>query len=528
LASLATHAAPEIRVALIKALATLGNSSVVSLLADFATSSDPAEQKAARQALIDLRFGPIAETLVTLLETSKPQVQSELARALGGRDDKAAVPKLLQLAERGPDSAHKAALEALALLVDPAQVLLLVNLVAREKTETARSDAALALNSACQRLQSRSGGFDPEPLVRAVKTGSTETRVALLPICSGLALPQVRAAMRADLADADPVVRTAAVRALCDTVDPELLGDVVSLAGATHDNSVKTLAINGAVRLARQDESARLPLSYRVGVFKSLLVAADRPEQKRMVLAGLEELPDPEALALVEPLLDDTTVQTEAARAAAKIAPTLPSKSATASGVVLKKALAATTDSATRQAVEAALQQVEAGTDYLTDWQASGPYRQSGKDYAALFDTVFSPELQTGETAKWQSLPAGTDPKRPGVMDLLKAFGGEQCVAYARTWLRSDQEGPAVLELGSDDGVKVWLNDKQVYALNIARPLQPGSDKVDLQLHSGWNLLLLKITQNNQGWEFCARLRKTDGTRFSSVQCEASPPLSAK
>jgi hypothetical protein len=247
-----------------------------------------------------------------------------------------------------------------------------------------------------------------------------------------------------------------------------------------------------------------------------------------MVLAGLEELSDPEALALVEPLLDDKAVQTEAARAAAKIASMLPGKSALASTVVLKKALASTTDSATRQAVEAALQQVEEGTDYLTDWQASGPYRQTGKDYAALFDTVFPPEQQTGETAKWQALPVGTDPKRPGVMDLLKTFGGEQCVAYARTWLRSEQDGPAVLELGSDDGVKVWVNDKQVYALNVARPLQPGSDKVNLQLHSGWNLLLLKITQNSQGWEFCARLRKPDGSRFSSLQCEASPPASGK
>jgi len=174
------------------------------------------------------------------------------------------------------------------------------------------------------------------------------------------------------------------------------------------------------------------------------------------------------------------------------------------------------------------LQQVEARADYLTNWQVSGPYRQSGKDYAALFDIVFPPETQAGERVKWLALPVSADPNRPGVMDLLKALGGEECVAYARTWLRSDQDEPAVLELGSDDGVKVWLNNKQVYALNVARPLQPGSDKVNLQLHPGWNLLLLKITQNNQGWEFCARLRKPDGSHFASLQCEASPPIGAK
>ena len=104
-------------------------------------------------------------------------------------------------------------------------------------------------------------------------------------------------------------------------------------------------------------------------------------------------------------------------------------------------------------------------------------------------------------------------------MDLLKPLGGEQCVAYVRTWVHSDQDQPARLELGSDDGVKVWLNDKQIYALNTARPLAPGSDKIDVTLHSGWNRLLLKITQNNLGWEFCARFVKPDGTHLAGLQC---------
>jgi len=528
LSSLAKQVAPEMRVAVIKTLAALGDSSVAFLLAEFAASGSPPEQKAARQALVDLRHGAITETLVALLETSKPAVQSELARALGGRNDKAAVPKLLELAERGAESSRKAALDALALLVDPSQLPSLVNLVAQAKNQTSRSDAAFAVNSACLRLQSRPGGVAPESLVHAIETGATETRVALLPICSGLVNPQVRTALRASVEDSDGAVRAAALRALCDSVDPELLPELVRLAGSTHEANIKTLAINGAVRLASQEESAKLPISDRIAVFKSLLAASDRPEQKRMVLAGLEELPAPEVLKLIEPMLEETGVQTEAARAAAKIAPMLPGKATGASAVILKKALAATSDAATRQAVEAALEQVEAGADYLTDWQVSGPYRQSGKDYAALFDIVFGPEKPGGEMVKWQALPGSADPKRPGVMDLLKALGGEQCVAYARTWLRSEHDEPAVLELGSDDGIKVWLNDKQIYALNVARPLQPGSDKVNLQLRSGWNLLLLKITQNNQGWEFCARLRKPDGSQFGSVQCEAVPPVTAK
>jgi hypothetical protein len=68
--------------------------------------------------------------------------------------------------------------------------------------------------------------------------------------------------------------------------------------------------------------------------------------------------------------------------------------------------------------------------------------------------------------------------------------------------------------------LKVWLNDQQVYALNVARPIQPGSDKVDVTLHAGWNLLVLKITQNNQGWEFCARFRKPDGSHLEGLRSD--------
>ncbi|HVV01183.1 MAG TPA: hypothetical protein VHH88_07445, partial [Verrucomicrobiae bacterium] len=77
---------------------------------------------------------------------------------------------------------------------------------------------------------------------------------------------------------------------------------------------------------------------------------------------------------------------------------------------------------------------------------------------------------------------------------------------------------PARLELGSDDGIKVWLNGKPVLANNTARPLRIGSDKVDIGLKKGWNELLLKVTQNTQGWEFCARLVQPDGGHLSGIR----------
>jgi hypothetical protein len=242
-----------------------------------------------------------------------------------------------------------------------------------------------------------------------------------------------------------------------------------------------------------------------------------------VVLAGLGEVPDSEALQAVSPLLEDPAVQAEAARAAVKIACALPSAEAQTSAAVLQKGLATSTDEATRQALTAALKQIEEIADFITDWQVAGPYSEPGRTYAELFDTIFPAEVENAKGVNWKNLPAGADPKQPWVMDLLKAIGGEQRVAYARTWVHCDQPQASRLEFGSDDGIKIWLNDRQVYALNVARALQPGSDQVPLNLHPGWNRLLLKITQNKMGWGFCARLRKPDGSHLEGLQIESSP-----
>ncbi len=70
----------------------------------------------------------------------------------------------------------------------------------------------------------------------------------------------------------------------------------------------------------------------------------------------------------------------------------------------------------------------------------------------------------------------------------------------------------AVLSLGVDDGEKIWVNGELAFDNFVARPLQADQDKVPVKLKAGTNRILMKIYQNNLGWEFCLRLTKPDGT----------------
>jgi HEAT repeat protein len=525
IARLAASPDAQVQLSVIRALGALGNASNVTLLADFAASGTPEQQKDAREALAELRRGKVDEMLVEQLATSGTNVQAELVHALGARTARSALPSLFHLAQEGSPNVRRSALQAIGFLVDNPQLPSLVELLLQTKDAEARAEAAEALNVACQHVRSRRGQVEVKPLVAALAAGSPDARVALLPVCSSLPDPKIRAALRLALQDSNALVRQAAIRAACDTIDVELLDDLVTLAVQNHEQNFRTLAIAAAVRLTI-DEKAQLTNGQRVAALRELLASADHPEQKRLVFSGLAEVADADALRVVEPELADPAVQAEASLAAIKIATGLPSTEAQTAEAVLQKGLASATTDATRHALDSAIQQIEANADYISDWQVAGPYRQTGKNYDALFDIVFPPELEDPKGVTWKYIPAGVDPTRPWAMDMAKALGaGAQCVGYARTWIRSDQDQPAVLELGSDDGVKAWINDKQVYALNIARALRPASDKVPVNLHSGWNQVLLKITQNNQGWEFCARLRKPDGSHIEGLQFQSAPKV---
>jgi hypothetical protein len=106
-------------------------------------------------------------------------------------------------------------------------------------------------------------------------------------------------------------------------------------------------------------------------------------------------------------------------------------------------------------------------------------------------------------------------------MELDKLFGTENSAAYLRTKVWSDKEQKAQLEIGSDDGIKVWLNGQVVHANNATRGVNPGEDKVEVILKQGWNQLLLKVTQGGGEWAVCARLRKTDGSKLEGLKVQA-------
>ena len=155
--------------------------------------------------------------------------------------------------------------------------------------------------------------------------------------------------------------------------------------------------------------------------------------------------------------------------------------------------------------------------EFIQHWQISGPYTSEDKDADALFDEPFPPEENKGE---WKTIHLGKDGLSLTNIEFHDFYGGENRVAYARTRFYSESAQSALLELGSDDGVKVWHNGHLVHQKNEQRACNPADDKVQIEIKKGWNELLFKVTQGIGGWELTACLTDDAGKALDNLKFE--------
>ncbi len=356
---MAMNTDPAVRIAAIGALGDLGDEKAVPVLLASARSTDDVESRAARQALLDIRRGPIGDALISSLRTGDAAAQAEATRALAGRGDAKIIPDLISVARDGSGNARAQALIALGKLARPSDIKEMVALVTGAPDDDARGQAGEALRSACERLDDWGIGVDAGPVVSALAASGKPARAALLQASTALRDERIREALRSALADPDASLRDGAFSALCETRDPELVPDLGRLAAQAQDQNQRIKAVRGYVRVASNAAGSLIPTAQRVAALELVVPLITRPDEKWLLLAGLAKMPDPGALALALPMIDDTATKSEAAGAATTIAASLPASEAPAARAALNKVLARVADPALRQAAADALRKID-------------------------------------------------------------------------------------------------------------------------------------------------------------------------
>ncbi len=161
---------------------------------------------------------------------------------------------------------------------------------------------------------------------------------------------------------------------------------------------------------------------------------------------------------------------------------------------------------------------------FIPEWYLIGPF-PNPRDPALKrlgLDMVYPPEKAIDLTASYSGV--GQKPVRwtltktppNGRMDLYQFDPYEMVVVYALTYVFSPIDQTVPLLLGSDDGIKVFLNAREIHRFLAIRVAEPDQDQVALPLKKGWNELMLKIENNYGGYNFYARvLDPTHSVTFS-------------
>jgi hypothetical protein len=98
-------------------------------------------------------------------------------------------------------------------------------------------------------------------------------------------------------------------------------------------------------------------------------------------------------------------------------------------------------------------------------------------------------------------------------IDFRESFdpkGGEYVAGYAVTYVLADAPMNVTLALSTNDQGKAWLNGKEIFTFEETRTLEKDTDKVPVSLVQGRNVLMLKVVNEVNNWQGCARFLRGD------------------
>jgi HEAT repeat protein len=511
----------ELRLVAIRGLGVLADPQAAPALAHVVASSGGSTLEAARDALALIPGDAVPAALIEAFGQAQPAGRRELLVTLTTRPGPLTLGFLDSVAaDDGDARVRQEALRSLARLADEAQVPALLRRLQGARSDAERDEAARALAAAARRAA------DPERpaalIVAALEGVAVERRGWLLRALGRIGGDNAIRALRGVLDGGDPVLRDAAVRALADWPDAGAGEDLLTLVRTAPEAAHRVLALRGYVRVVR--EAPELSPAARLAMLKAAMAAAPRAEDRRLVLAGLGEIGEPEALALALEALDQAGVASEAAVAVVGIAERLRWQYPGPCQEALQTVLARAPDATARQRADELLADIGRYEGHLTHWLLAGPYMADKQGRAGLHATVFPPEHSTPTTAvAWTPVRTGEAPGKSWYVPLDELLGGNHRVAYVRTWVRSAAERPLKLEVGSDDGCKIWLNGALLAEADVDRAPAPAQDACDITLRAGWNALLIKVTQAGGGWAVGARFRTAEGKPVEDLVTLASP-----
>jgi len=169
---------------------------------------------------------------------------------------------------------------------------------------------------------------------------------------------------------------------------------------------------------------------------------------------------------------------------------------------------------------------------FIRSWLVLAPIAISGESGASEIDRDFlkgeatvTPKAGDKVTVGSTELTWQAHQTSDYFIDFLQSFGkqqGEYVAGYAVAYVIADDAMPVTLALSTNDQGKAWLNGKEVFKFTDTRVLEKDTDRVEVTLAKGQNVLVLKVINEVNNWQGCARFLRKD-VPVTNIRIAQSP-----
>ncbi len=495
------------RTALLDAVGAIGDSRVVpDLIAEArktAPDNDAAIEALGRLGAVDAadvvwehyKAGSLValDAYLKIAEHAKPKVAEEMYRQV--------------LVDASEPHVQCAALRSLAQFGGRDMVDVLVPYLASERNDV-RGAAAAA-------LEETEGRWVTRRIRNYIERVDPASRSAMLRVIASREGKDARDVLEKALNDRSPEVRVAALTLLGREPDLKYEQTFLDAAQSGADRPAALGAyLNLADSLLRAGDEVKAQAMYE----KAMELATDNRD-RLLAVEGLAQLGRTESLPVLLNAASMPGLEVSAGLAALAIAERTAAHDPQAAQATYFALLDRTPPRDLARRIAQQLSELGVTVDtharngVITNWEVIGPFP------ATSFDTVYGPEIEYRPAAIYDGAADQRVSWKPhhtediqGVIDLPMLMKPvEDVIGYARAEIRVEQAQEAVLRLGSDDGVKAWLNDAPIHSNNAQRRVKIDNDIVPIRLKAGTNVLLLKIVQGGSDWGYVARLTDAEG-----------------
>ena len=147
--------------------------------------------------------------------------------------------------------------------------------------------------------------------------------------------------------------------------------------------------------------------------------------------------------------------------------------------------------------------------------------KEQVKDEAVLRPKAGDKVRIGGKDLEWRNITASTN--YFDFNEVLKSIN-DHVAGYMVTYIECEKETPdVILAVASNDQGRIYFNGVDIYAFTEARPLMLDADKGKVTLKKGINVIVFKVTNEQNSWQGAMRLLDKTGVPLKDLKIKLSP-----